>query len=178
MIHVSSHPIVCDGMFATLQDQSSVLFAFQLTSASFSGYAVVMVPSLPIVSDRMIAAVEEADGIVIFGPRSGSKTPNFSVHCSNFCPTLGSRSRGMATIFYVNRSNHCQTLQIRGCSTGYLRKMNRIIGYVKFKDHSSVALFRSCSCRLAVLSWSNRLKTLDFAFPQSCLVKKPRQEAS
>lgn len=46
---------------------------------SLKGYALVVVPSLPIVSEAAERAFAEADGIVVFGPRSGSKTRQFQI---------------------------------------------------------------------------------------------------
>ena len=42
-------------------------------------YPLVLAPSLPIVSDAAEAAFAAADGVVVFGPRSGSKTRQFSI---------------------------------------------------------------------------------------------------
>ena len=41
---------------------------------SLNGYALVLAPSLPIVSEATEAAFAAADGVAVFGPRSGSKT--------------------------------------------------------------------------------------------------------
>ena len=46
---------------------------------SLDGYALVLAPSLPIVSEAAEAAFAAADGVVVFGPRSGSKTRQFSI---------------------------------------------------------------------------------------------------
>lgn len=46
---------------------------------SLAGYALILAPSLPIVSDAAAAAFAAADGVVVFGPRSGSKTRQFSI---------------------------------------------------------------------------------------------------
>ena len=46
---------------------------------SLNGYALALAPSLPIVSDATEAAFAAADGVVVFGPRSGSKTRQFSI---------------------------------------------------------------------------------------------------
>ena len=45
---------------------------------SLKGYALIVAPSLPIVSDAAFAAFAAADGVVVFGPRTGSKTREFS----------------------------------------------------------------------------------------------------
>lgn len=45
---------------------------------SLKGYALVLVPSLPIVSDAVERAFKEADGVVLYGPRTGSKTRHFA----------------------------------------------------------------------------------------------------
>ena len=42
-------------------------------------YRLVLAPSLPIVSEAAASAFAAAPGIVAFGPRSGSKTKNFSI---------------------------------------------------------------------------------------------------
>jgi Beta-galactosidase trimerisation domain len=47
--------------------------------ASLDRYRLVLAPSLPIVSAAAEAAFAAATGVVVFGPRSGSKTRQFSV---------------------------------------------------------------------------------------------------
>jgi beta-galactosidase len=46
---------------------------------SLKGYALVLVPSLPHVSDQALMAFEKAEGQVLYGPRTGSKTRHFSI---------------------------------------------------------------------------------------------------
>lgn len=43
------------------------------------GYQLVVVPSLPMVSDQALAAFEQFEGPILFGPRSGSKTQHFQI---------------------------------------------------------------------------------------------------
>ncbi len=52
---------------------------FAAPGAPLQGYRVVLVPSLPIVTEAALSALREADGVVLLGPRSGSKTPSFAV---------------------------------------------------------------------------------------------------
>lgn len=47
--------------------------------APLDGYRLVVVPSLPIVTEAAAAAFAAAEGVVVFGPRTGSKTRNFSI---------------------------------------------------------------------------------------------------
>jgi beta-galactosidase len=47
--------------------------------ASLAGYQLVLVPSMPHVSDAAAAAFKAADAIVLYGPRSGSRTRNFAI---------------------------------------------------------------------------------------------------
>ncbi|GGN02030.1 beta-galactosidase [Thermus composti] len=47
--------------------------------APLEGYALVLVPSLPIVREAALNAFREAKGIVLLGPRSGSKTEAFQI---------------------------------------------------------------------------------------------------
>ena len=47
--------------------------------ASLEGYRLVLVPCLPHVSEAALSAFRDADGSVVFGPRTGSKTRNFSI---------------------------------------------------------------------------------------------------
>ena len=42
--------------------------------ADFSGYKLVVAPSLPILFDQTIAALEASGAKVVFGPRTGSRT--------------------------------------------------------------------------------------------------------
>jgi beta-galactosidase len=46
---------------------------------SLKGYKLVLVPSLPIVSDAAELAFKNADGIVLYGPRTGSKTRHYAI---------------------------------------------------------------------------------------------------
>ncbi len=46
---------------------------------SLKGYALVLVPSLPIVSEAAERAFTAADGVVLYGPRTGSKTRHYSI---------------------------------------------------------------------------------------------------
>ena len=47
--------------------------------ASLAGYKLVLVPSMPHVTDAAATAFKAADGIVLYGPRTGSKTRNFAI---------------------------------------------------------------------------------------------------
>lgn len=46
---------------------------------ALDGYKLSLVPSLPHVSDAALKAFENAEGIVLYGPRTGSKTRNFAI---------------------------------------------------------------------------------------------------
>jgi beta-galactosidase len=46
---------------------------------SFSGYKLILAPSLPIVRDDVVARLKASDAIILFGPRSGSKTEHYSI---------------------------------------------------------------------------------------------------
>jgi beta-galactosidase len=46
---------------------------------SLKGYALVLVPSLPIVRDDAERAFKAAEGIVLYGPRTGSKTLHYAI---------------------------------------------------------------------------------------------------
>ena len=48
-------------------------------NAPLDGYRLVVVPSLPIVSDVALKNFSTCRGIVVFGPRSGSKTKTFQI---------------------------------------------------------------------------------------------------
>ena len=47
--------------------------------ADLSGYSMVFVPGLFAWNETLISAIEQFEGIVLAGPRSGSKTPAFSI---------------------------------------------------------------------------------------------------
>lgn len=47
--------------------------------ASLEGYKFVVVPSLPIVSKEALESLQDFAGIVVFGPRTGSKTETYSI---------------------------------------------------------------------------------------------------
>ena len=42
--------------------------------ADFTGYALVVVPSLPILAERTLVALQASGAVVLFGPRTGSRT--------------------------------------------------------------------------------------------------------
>ena len=46
---------------------------------TLDGYALVLVPTLPHVSDAALQAFETAKSIILYGPRTGSKTRNFAI---------------------------------------------------------------------------------------------------
>ena len=46
---------------------------------SLEGYRLVVIPSLPIVSKRALESLKNFSGIVVFGPRTGSKTETFTI---------------------------------------------------------------------------------------------------
>ena len=46
---------------------------------ALDGYDLVLVPSLPHVSERALNAFENAKGVILYGPRTGSKTRHFSI---------------------------------------------------------------------------------------------------
>ncbi|MCX5493379.1 beta-galactosidase [Kaistia dalseonensis] len=52
---------------------------FVAPGASLAGYALVIVPTLPHVSPAALAAFQAFDGIILFGPRSGSKTRHYAI---------------------------------------------------------------------------------------------------
>ena len=47
--------------------------------ASLIGYRVVLVPSLPHVSDAVLAALRDTDAAMLIGPRTGSRTSDFVI---------------------------------------------------------------------------------------------------
>lgn len=47
--------------------------------ADLSGYRLVVVPSVRVVADSLRIALERCGGVVVIGPRSGSKTADFAV---------------------------------------------------------------------------------------------------
>ena len=47
--------------------------------APLAGYKLVLVPTMPYVSVAAAAAFTAADGLVLYGPRTGSKTRSFSI---------------------------------------------------------------------------------------------------
>jgi beta-galactosidase len=44
-----------------------------------SGYAIVLAPSLPILSQAWVDKARESGAAIVLGPRTGSKTPHFSI---------------------------------------------------------------------------------------------------
>lgn len=48
-------------------------------SAALDGYAMVVIPCLPIVPDDLVDRLDDFDGPVVIGPRSGSKTQAFAI---------------------------------------------------------------------------------------------------
>lgn len=47
--------------------------------APLDGYALVAVPSLPVLRDSAVEALADSDATVVLGPRSGSKTESFQI---------------------------------------------------------------------------------------------------
>jgi beta-galactosidase len=49
------------------------------STESFAGYDIVVIPALFTWTEALRTAIAEFDGIVLIGPRSGSKTPDFAI---------------------------------------------------------------------------------------------------
>lgn len=47
--------------------------------ARLDGYRLIVVPTMAVVDDAAFDALESSDGILLFGPRSGAKTDEFSI---------------------------------------------------------------------------------------------------
>lgn len=47
--------------------------------ADLSAYKLVILPCLPIVPDALVYSLKNFDGAVVVGPRSGSRTDDFSI---------------------------------------------------------------------------------------------------
>lgn len=47
--------------------------------AALDGYGMIVAPSLPILDDQLITQIAAVDAPILFGPRSGSKTPDFAI---------------------------------------------------------------------------------------------------
>ncbi|SDR22860.1 beta-galactosidase [Paraburkholderia fungorum] len=47
--------------------------------ADLSGYRLIVVPSLAVIDDTLVAQIERSDAQWVFGPRSGSKTEAFAI---------------------------------------------------------------------------------------------------
>ncbi|MEQ1953195.1 beta-galactosidase [Mesorhizobium sp. CN2-181] len=52
---------------------------FVAPGAALDGYALVLVPSLPIITQAALAALEACEAVIVFGSRSGSKTWNCAI---------------------------------------------------------------------------------------------------
>ncbi|MGA7779454.1 MAG: beta-galactosidase [Paraburkholderia sp.] len=48
-------------------------------SADLSGYKLVVAPSLPVVPDALVAQIQSGDAQWLFGPRTGSRTADFTI---------------------------------------------------------------------------------------------------
>jgi beta-galactosidase len=48
--------------------------------AQLAGYRLVVVPTMAVVDDAAFDALQASDGILLFGPRAGSKTDEFSIN--------------------------------------------------------------------------------------------------
>jgi beta-galactosidase len=53
--------------------------------ANLNGYELVLVPSLPILQPELVTSLKKLPAPVLFGPRTGSKTPDFQIP-SHFAP--------------------------------------------------------------------------------------------
>lgn len=59
--------------------QLGIEIDFISKDAAFDGYALVIAPCLPIITDEFVARCGQSNAHFIFGPRSGSKTDEFSI---------------------------------------------------------------------------------------------------
>lgn len=47
--------------------------------SEFGAYAMVVIPCLPVLTDGLVQRLADFDGVVVVGPRTGSKTENFQI---------------------------------------------------------------------------------------------------
>lgn len=52
---------------------------FVTPEADLSGYALVLVPALALPTEKAVARLQAAEGLVLIGPRSGAKTPEVTI---------------------------------------------------------------------------------------------------
>jgi len=64
--------------YSTLR-QLALNIDFVKPGESLDGYEIVLVPTLPRISDEALEAFKNFQGILVFGPRTGSKTENFQI---------------------------------------------------------------------------------------------------
>lgn len=60
---------------------------FVSTQSSVDGYALLIVPSLPVIEDDFLARVRDCGAVTLFGPRTGSKTKSLQIP-ENLAPGL------------------------------------------------------------------------------------------
>jgi beta-galactosidase len=73
-----SYTVLCNLFYSALRELGLDV-DFVPPGSSLSGYQLAVAPCLPILRPQTLAALQQATCPVVFGPRTGSKTPNFHI---------------------------------------------------------------------------------------------------
>jgi len=106
--------------------------------ASLDGYKLTLVPCLPYVSDAAAAAFKAAKGAVLFGPRTGSKTRNFSIP-ANLPPGPVAELTGVR-VAQVSSLRPNLTEAVSGQAVGHAVRWRE---YLEIEDVTVLATFAS-----------------------------------
>ncbi|MEO0398768.1 MAG: beta-galactosidase [Pseudomonadota bacterium] len=76
-----SYPLLCFEWYTAMR-RFGLNIDFVRPGADLSPYKLVIVPSLPILDEAAVAAFKDTDGVVLFGPRTGSKSVTCQIPAS------------------------------------------------------------------------------------------------
>ena len=93
--------------------------------ASLDRYRLVLAPSLPIVSASAEAAFAAAKGLVVFGPRSGSKTRHFSI--PEELPPGPLQRLLRSRVIEVSSLRPGAKIEIQGAISGYAERWRELV---------------------------------------------------
>ena len=131
--------------------------------ASLDGYRLVLAPCLPIVSATAEAAFAATTGLVVFGPRSGSKTRHFSI--PEELPPGPLQHHLRSRVIEVSSLRPGVKIEIQGAVSGYAERWRERVEtsaetLATFADNSPVLVGNDHYFYLACWPDSGALRTL------------------
>ncbi|WP_375450952.1 beta-galactosidase [uncultured Devosia sp.] len=137
-----SHGAHVRAIYASFRKHGVDIDILPPATTSFAGYDIVAIPALFTWNDALRTAIEEFEGLLLIGPRSGSKTENFSIPRS-LAPDLPRNLLDLRVVRVSTTDPVHQTPVKGGGAVQHWRERVETGGEVVFEDHDELPVLVS-----------------------------------